>query len=91
MKVIKTKDFLLKFDKAISRKIHNADSALLILLKKYENNLPEEIDDIDWFHKMFRQIDITEEPMMDEVIWHLIGDSDVFFDVYEIMRDKNEF
>ena len=90
MRAIKTKDFLLKFDKAInhSRKIHDADRALFILLSKYKSELPDEIDDIEWFHKMFRVTDVIEEAGINTAIWHLIGDSEVFFVVYEIMRNK---
>ena len=89
VKTIETKEFLLQFDKEIKRiaSIHSSDRALHILLSKYEKKLPDEIEDIDYFHKMFRQKDVTDANGMDMVIWHLIGSSQEFFDVFRTMQE----
>jgi hypothetical protein len=84
MTVIKAKEFLEIFEKIIKSKnnIHSSDRALHLLLIKYEKELPDVIEDIEWFHKMFRQTDVTNEKHMDMVIWNLIGCSEDFWHVY---------
>jgi len=83
--IIKTKDFLIIFSNIIknSNKLYSSDRALYLLLVKYEKELPDTIEDINWFHKMFRQIDITEEKYIDTIIWNLIGCSEYIWYVYE--------
>lgn len=53
-----------------------ADRALLLLLTdNAEHLLPVN----DYFHKGFRQTDVTPSGKVDMAIWHLIGSSDVFW------------
>jgi len=61
-----------------------ADRALYCLLKRYEENLPEP-DKSGYFHKAFRQMDITESGFVDFAIWCLIKESKVFWKCFNII------
>lgn len=57
-----------------------ADRALFILLNKNRDKLPA-LD--DYFHKAFRQIDVTDSGTTDMVIWHLLGGSELFWKCFD--------
>lgn len=65
----------------------NADRALYCLLKRYQDVLPE-LD--DYFHKAFRQTDVTDSGYTDSAIWHLIGESQVFWRCFEKCQGEKE-
>ena len=70
------------FDNSIA--IHNkSDRALFILLNKYIDKLPEDVDDINWFHKMFSECDVTGDRDIDDVIYNLISASNSFFKLFD--------
>lgn len=63
----------------------SVDTALRLLLRKYRDELPE-LD--DYFHKAFRQIDVTNDGNIDMVIWHLIDASEAFWVAYEMVSKE---
>lgn len=66
----------------------SSDRALWHLLKYWENRLPE-LD--DYFHKAFRQIDVTDYGYVDMAIWNLLNDSTLFWRLFErVQGEKKE-
>ncbi len=61
------------------------DRALVLLLEQYESVLPE-LD--GYFHKAFRQTDVTDSGKIDMEIWHLVGRSILFWDCFGAIVPK---
>mgnify|MGYP000216819462 CR=1 FL=1 len=72
------KKLLELLDKATEEQ-RGSDRALYLLLKLNAEVLPE----LDYgFHKAFRQYDVTASGEMDMAIWHLLGSSKTFWEVF---------
>ena len=52
---------------------------LLKANEKHITGLIEEDPTGYWFHKAYRQIDVTENPNTDLAIWHLLQDAPLFW------------
>lgn len=63
------------------------DTALMQLLREFKECLPE-VD--DYFHKAFRQCDITPSGRIDNAIWYLLNGTELFWIVLEHFRDGRE-
>lgn len=63
------------------------DCALCHALKKWKDNLPP-LD--DYFHKAFRQIDVTDCGHADMILWNLINASDLFWKALETVRKEKK-
>jgi hypothetical protein len=59
--------------------ISGAERALILLLLDEKENIYIPDDDPNWFHKQFRQIDVTSSGMRDSAIWNLINDSEIIW------------
>jgi hypothetical protein len=83
LEIFEEKNYPIKYDRHY--KVSGGDRALLILLDRYRDELPS-VD--EYFHKAFRQVDVIEdgEGSLDMAIWHLIGDSKLFWDAWEEME-----
>lgn len=79
--------FLERFDKA-TQPLGGQERALYLLLKLSENYLPP-IGDSHWFHKSFRQTDVTPSAEIDMAIWHLLGTSQEFWRIAEKFKDPS--
>lgn len=62
------------------------ERGLYFLLKEFESNLPE-ID--DYFHKAFRQIDVTNSGKIDMAIWNALQESNIFWECFAIVTSKD--
>lgn len=62
-----------------------ADRALWHLLKRWEDRLPE-LD--GYFHKAFRQMDVTDDGHTDMAIWNLIHHSKTFWRLFEEVQTE---
>lgn len=78
--------FLKNYDE-YTKHTSSVDRALYILLEKYKDKLPPLNDN---FHKAFRQIDITGESGMDNVIWILLTNASVIHEVIEDIENGDE-
>jgi len=58
----------------------NIERALYHILKENQAILPPLNDR---FHKTFRQVDVTDSPHVDMVIWHLLNESALFWTILE--------
>ncbi len=84
---VKIKQFLELFEKRTKTSDSYASRALYKLLKEYESDLP----DIDgYFHKAFRQTDVTDSANIDMAIWLLINESDDFWYCYGVVNKDEE-
>ena len=82
----KIKKFLELFDKETQEDgSQPSDSALYLLLKRWENRLPK-LD--SYFHKAFRQIDITDDGYTDSAIWNLLSGSILFWRLLNEFKEK---
>jgi hypothetical protein len=63
----------------------NADRALWHALTRWKDRLPE-LD--DYFHKCFRQCDVTDDGHTDMVIWNLLNHSKRFWRLFERVQDE---
>lgn len=81
--VQKIRKFLELFDKRTRSSGSHVCRALYNVLLKYEDCLPD-ID--DYFHKSFRQTDVTDNAKIDLAIWHLLHISDDFWYCYGIIN-----
>lgn len=69
--------------------LYSVDRALLYLLEEFKNDLPE-VD--HYFHKAFRQVDVTDSGRIDAAIWQLIGLSTTFWQAFnEVTENKDKF
>lgn len=66
---------------------HPTDRALFHLLKRWENELPE-LD--GYFHKAFRQTDVTDSGHTDMAIWCLLHHSKIFWKLFEQMQPEKK-
>ena len=64
-----------------------SDRALWHLLKQWESKLPE-LD--DYFHKAFRQVDVTDDGHTDMAIWNLLSDSTLFWRLFERVQEEKK-
>lgn len=62
-----------------------ADRALYCLLKGYKDQLPE-LD--GYFHKAFRQVDVTDNGCLDSAIWNLLNGSTLFWRLFEAVQEE---
>ena len=62
-----------------------ADRALWHALTRWKDSLPE-LD--DYFHKCFRQCDVTDDGHTDMVIWNLLNHSQRFWRLFEMVQDE---
>lgn len=62
-----------------------ADRALWHALTRWKDNLPE-LD--DYFHKAFRQCDVTDDGHTDMVIWCLLNHSKRFWRLFEMVQEE---
>lgn len=74
-------------DKATKGGNKKIDRALWHLLKQYENELP---DLGDYFHKAFRQADVTGNGHTDMAIWNLLYHSSLFWELFGKDQDENQ-
>lgn len=84
---LKIKQFLELFEKRTKTSDSYTSKALYSLLKKYES----ELQNIDgYFHKAFRQVDVTDSGHIDTAIWCLIHESDDFWYCYGVINKDTE-
>jgi len=86
-------DMLIEFEREMNRdtawKIptYYQEQALCMLLRKYQNDLPV----LDYyFHKAFRQVDVTDDGFIDGLIWTLLQGANIFWEVFntfEVQRN----
>lgn len=81
----KIKKLLKILDEETKNQDSPADRALFCLLKRYEDKLPEPDD---YFHKAFRQTDVTDSGYTDMAIWHLLSASGIFWNCFERVQDE---
>lgn len=62
-----------------------ADRALWHILTRWKDNLPE-LD--HYFHRAFRQCDVTDDGNTDMVIWNLLNHSANFWRFFEMVQDE---
>lgn len=77
---METKELLDKLDKVT--KLLNKERGLYLLLKSQEDKIKGGIENDstgEWFHKAFRQVDVTENVFLDAAIWNLLSDSVIFW------------
>lgn len=80
----KLRKIIEKMDRLVrdSGKATRADSILLLMLKRWEDEIPE-YNEV-FFHKQFRQTDVVDnengQGEMDMVIWHLLHESSLFWE-----------
>lgn len=60
-----------------------ADRALWHALTRWKDSLPE-LD--GYFHKAFRQVDVTDDGHTDMVIWNLLNHSSRFWRLFEMVQ-----
>ncbi len=83
----KVKKLLSIFKKKVEEKGSHADTALWYLLKDNEEYLP----DVDgYFHKAFRQIDVTPSGKVDCAIWELLEGTDLFWEVFGTVMGQDK-
>ena len=63
------------------------ERGLFFLLKRYKSSLPLLND---YFHKAFRQIDITDSSLVDMAIWNALQDSEIFWHCFECVQDEKD-
>jgi len=71
-------DLLKNLDKP-SRAAGGSERALYLLLKLSAPYLWLDPENLERFHKDFRQIDVTPSPEIDMAIWHLLHSSELFW------------
>ena len=62
-----------------------ADMALYHLLNEHKDSMPP-FD--EYFHKAFRQTDVTDSGNIDMSIWYLIGESKLFWHCFNRVTGK---
>lgn len=63
-------------------RLPHVELALYHMLRHYQDDLPD-LDDDSGFHKAFRQRDILPSGDLDMVVWHLLAQSDLFWQILE--------
>lgn len=86
-----TSELITQYKKLLQSQYDPKEQALSMLLEKYAGEIALDEPDEGWthenaelFHKMFRQVDVTNEPGMDMVIWHLLHDAKLFWAVIKV-------
>ncbi len=87
-------DMLIEFKRELDRDTawniptYNQEMSLYILLEEYKDKLPV----LDYyFHKAFRQVDVTDNGLIDSVIWQLLQGANIFWSVFgkfKVERDE---
>ena len=80
----KTKLFLEKLNEA-TISTQGFERGLYLLLAAFADDLPL-IN--DYFHKAFRQIDVTNSGKVDMAIWQMLQESKIFWRVLESVQDE---
>ena len=84
-----TVELLEKYDKIT--KEADKERALWLLLKANEKRIKGLIEEDPtgyWFHKAFRQVDVTESGYMDMAIWTLLSEATLFWEMLEANSTK---
>jgi len=68
-------------------KNHYAERALFHLLEKWKDRLPPLNH---YFHKAFRQVDVTDDGNTDMAIWCLLNQSKLFWECLTIVRKRKQ-
>lgn len=79
-----TEKLLKKYDKIT--KEDDKERALFYLLKANEKHIEGLIEEDPtgfWFHKAFRQTDVTDNTYTDLAIWHLLSKARLFWELLE--------
>lgn len=80
--------FMKEYDKATSSA--NKERALWNLLKSQEVVVKEYFEtDINYFHKAFRQVDVTASGYLDTAIWELLDEATIFWEVLESLNNTS--
>lgn len=64
-----------------------SDRTLFHLLSHWKDVLPK-LD--NYFHKAFRQTDVTESGHIDMAIWYLLNESILFWEIFERVQDRKK-
>lgn len=84
-----TKQLLDKLDQK-TKSLENNERVLFLLLKEYEEQITGLIEQDEfkggWFHKAFRQTDVTNSGKIDSAIWMLISQSEIFWKVVKNIK-----
>jgi hypothetical protein len=67
---------------------HPGERALWHLLSQWKDRLPE-LD--GYFHKAFRQTDVTDDGHTDMAIWCLLQDAPIFWELFNILTKKKTY
>ena len=70
-----------------TKNVWGFERGLYHLLKAHESELPELNG---YFHKAFRQVDITESGHIDMAIWQMLQESKVFWLCFESVQPEKE-
>lgn len=72
-------------------KIKNQERPLYLLLKYQEKVVGPLFDeDVGYFHKAFRQIDVTSSGELDAAIWHLLDQASTFWECVAKVMTKDQ-
>ena len=80
----KTAKLLQLYDES-TKTVSGPERALYCLLKAYETEIPEPDD---YFHKAFRQTDVTGDAQIDMAIWHLLHRAHTFWGCFEEVQGE---
>jgi hypothetical protein len=58
---------------------HTQDALLPFFQKDFDRH---------WFHKAFRQIDVTDSGDLDMAIWHLLGKSEILWKLFDDLENN---
>lgn len=69
---------------------NNVERALYHLLLLNRDHIEDLIEDVNYFHKAFRQIDVTETGEMDMAIYALLDEAEIFWSILikEAQKEK---
>lgn len=76
---------LLRMYDDVTKACSGHERALYCLLKEFETEIPEPGE---YFHKSFRQLDVTDRPATDMAIWHLLQEAPIFWMLFEAVQDE---
>lgn len=80
--MIKFSEFIIIYDNLTKER--NKERALWnALMAEWTKVQPLFDEDIDYFHKAFRQMDVTKTGYMDMVIWILLDEAELFWELIE--------
>ena len=81
-KVVKLLELYGEASKLAAEAGNYTERALWHMLTRWKDELPEIVPG-DWFHKAFRQVDVLGSGEEDMVVWCLLYDVTIFWDIYE--------